>query len=168
VIPRSSGRLTNVCTKPARNLRFYQYLRGHCDGFCYDLADSTPSCLARRITVADLRGYGNLGGLSRCRQPAKSGLDHFSTAFWPGAPSVSRQHSAPGCFWMRSARYAAGFTTCPRNRMAPLSMSRIRKTNGRSTFTSTGVPGAAVRSITTAVAAAASVPSSSTATNALW
>ena len=62
--------------------------------------------------------------------------------------------------------HALGFRTRPVNRTVPVSMSRIMNMNGRSTLSSMGD----VRLpffITTAVAAAASVPASSTATNAL-
>jgi len=60
--------------------------------------------------------------------------------------------------------YAPGLRTRPIKRTAPVSMSRIRKMKGRSMLTSTGGSGTAVNFIITAVAAAASVPASSTAT----
>ncbi len=60
-----------------------------------------------------------------------------------------------------------GSSTRPTNRTTPVSLSRIRKMNGLSTVTLTGSGGADSACIMTAVAAAASVPASSTDTNAL-
>jgi hypothetical protein len=53
-------------------------------------------------------------------------------------------------------------------RMVSVSMSRIKKMKGRSMVTSMGVAGTDVNPTITAVAAAASVPASSTETKDLW
>ena len=64
--------------------------------------------------------------------------------------------------------YSPGFSTRPTNRMASVARSRIRKIKGRSTIIliGSGLPYTTF-SVITLVAAAASVPSSSTDTNAL-
>lgn len=61
-----------------------------------------------------------------------------------------------------------GFTTFPMNRTVPVVLSRIRKINGWFAVKETGGCIIAVIPIMIAVAAAASVPLSSTATKALW
>src|SRR5438309_1312654 len=70
------------------------------------------------------------------------------------APVMS--HDGHGCGWV----------TRPRNRMLPERLSRIKNTNGWSAR-KVGMIGADVRLMPTPVAAAASVPSSLTSTNAL-
>ena len=60
-----------------------------------------------------------------------------------------------------------GFSTRPTNRMASVVRSRIKKMKGRSTITFFGSGLPDNKRATTPVAAAASVPSSSTDTNAL-
>ena len=63
--------------------------------------------------------------------------------------------------------YVPGLSTRPTKSIDPVSISRIRNMKGRSMVTSTGSPGGIDAGIMTAVAAAASVPDSSTETNAL-
>ena len=64
--------------------------------------------------------------------------------------------------------YPAGLTIRPIKRIAPVFMSRIRNMKGRLIVNSIGGDGAEVSDTIAAVAAAASVPASSTDTNALW
>src|SRR6185295_3289338 len=65
--------------------------------------------------------------------------------------------------------FTDGSATRPMNRIIPLALSRMKNRNGWSALNSTGgARAAAARAITAAVAAAASVPFSSTLTNALW
>ena len=65
------------------------------------------------------------------------------------------------------AMQAYGFTTLPMNSTVPVGRSRTRNMNGRSNRTFTGLGFADSVCITTPVAAAASVPASSTDTKAL-
>jgi hypothetical protein len=60
--------------------------------------------------------------------------------------------------------YPPGSVTLPTNNIVPVELSRIRKKNGRSTVNSTRSEGREVASMIAVVAAAASVPASSTAT----
>ena len=70
---------------------------------------------------------------------------------------------------LKEAYFAAGSATRPMNRIMPLALSRMKNRNGWSALNSTGGARAAdARAMTAAVAAAASVPFSSTFTNALW
>ena len=71
------------------------------------------------------------------------------------------------CSSFLGAHYGAGFITRPRNRSVPVALSRMRKMKGRSTVTGMGSLVGPEVGTTTAVAAAASVPRSSTDTNAL-
>ena len=59
--------------------------------------------------------------------------------------------------------HCPGINTRPKNRIVPVFISLIKKMNGWSMVTSTGEAGMAVVPTITAVAAAASVPASSTA-----
>lgn len=63
---------------------------------------------------------------------------------------------------------ADGSKTWPKKSHTPVARSRIKNKNGRSSATVWSGVGADVSTITTAVAAAASVPFSSTATKVLW
>ena len=92
---------------------------------------------------------------------------------WPpgGSRSASPARPSRGSHRPGRARVyprTAGSVIRPRNSTAPVSRSRRAKTNGRSTVRLTGSAGAAPAAITTAVAAAASVPFSSTSMLAWW
>lgn len=101
------------------------------------------------VTIDD-----QVGQLGLFDQVAPDSEVHFLPALSGGSESVD---AAPRQF---------GVVNRPRNRIAPVGLSRIRNTNGRSMVSST-TWGAEVSLMMTAVAAAASVPCSSTATNAL-
>ena len=68
----------------------------------------------------------------------------------------------------RAIPYAAGSKTEPRNSTAPVSSSRMATKNGRSATNSNSYAGKLVTAKSTDVAAAASVPSSSTIRTAWW
>ncbi len=116
------------------------------------------------------RYHEPLGHLSRCQ------MKLYAVVIIPvGHDSVKAcgqflRKDAPGVVRIDSGTvyFVPGFRTRPTKRMLPVPMSRIRKMNGRSMVTCTGgSTGADVTPTITAVAAAASVPASSTETNAL-
>ena len=83
---------------------------------------------------------------------------------------VRQAHGAPVGPLARSGAqpFAEGSATRPRKRIVPVGTSRRANRNGRSTRKVTGSPGPPEARMTTAVAAAASVPFSSTSMFAWW
>jgi len=94
-------------------------------------------------------------------------VDSLGIVAWTGDtnPISSQAPKADEIGFVSPNRY--GFATRPRKRIVSVATSRITTRNGRLIVSVTNSLGIEVTPMTTAVAAAASVPASSTATSAL-